>query len=243
MLLQKGADYGWPECYYDAVQKKLVLAPEYGGDGGKKVGVCADKTAPVAAFPGHWAPNDLLIYTGKAFPAAYHGGAFIAFHGSWNRAPQPQGGYNVVFQPLKDGKAAGDFHRLRRRFCRRDQGTGPGGVPPDRPRDGARRRALYFRRQARPDLAGHLSRRCRRADRAGAGAQTRRRERRRAWTAGRYSSRRRPFQHGLAADFLPAPPKSRSHLATGFSTARWPAAPVTGAMARTRAAVRRHRRW
>ena len=107
--LRQGADYGWPECYYDRFQKKLVLAPEYGGDGGKKIGVCAEKTAPVAAFPGHWAPNDLLIYTGKQFPAAYRDGAFIAFHGSWNRAPEPQGGYAVVFQPLKDGKAAGDF--------------------------------------------------------------------------------------------------------------------------------------
>jgi glucose/arabinose dehydrogenase/mono/diheme cytochrome c family protein len=107
--LQQGADYGWPECYYDRFQQKLVLAPEYGGDGGNKVGVCAEKTAPVAAFPAHWAPNDLLIYTGKAFPAAYHDGAFIAFHGSWNRAPLPQGGYNVVFQPLKDGKKSGDF--------------------------------------------------------------------------------------------------------------------------------------
>ena len=106
---QKGADFGWPECYFDNEQKKLVLAPEYGGDGGHKVGVCAEKTAPVAAFPGHWAPNDLLIYTSGAFPAAYHDGALIAFHGSWNRAPEPQGGYNVVFQPLKDGKAAGDF--------------------------------------------------------------------------------------------------------------------------------------
>jgi glucose/arabinose dehydrogenase/cytochrome c553 len=109
VLEQKGADFGWPECYYDNDQKKLVLAPEYGGDGGHKIGVCADKTPPVASFPGHWAPNDLLIYTGNAFPGAYHDGAFIAFHGSWNRAPEPQGGYNVVFQPLKDGKAAGDF--------------------------------------------------------------------------------------------------------------------------------------
>jgi len=107
--LKRGADYGWPECYYDRHQQKLVLAPEYGGDGGHKVGVCAEKTAPVAAFPGHWAPNDLKIYSGQDFPAAYRGGAFIAFHGSWNRAPEPQGGYNVVFQPLKDGKAAGDF--------------------------------------------------------------------------------------------------------------------------------------
>ena len=60
-------------------------------------------------FPGHWAPNDLLIYAGKAFPAGYQGGAFVAFHGSWNRAPEPQGGYNVVFQPLADGKPAGPF--------------------------------------------------------------------------------------------------------------------------------------
>jgi glucose/arabinose dehydrogenase len=105
----KGDDFGWPRCYYDGNQEKLVLAPEYGGDGGKKVGVCADKKAPVAAFPGHWAPNDLLVYTGKAIPAAYQGGLFVAFHGSWNRAPLPQGGYNVVFQPMKDGKAAGPY--------------------------------------------------------------------------------------------------------------------------------------
>jgi glucose/arabinose dehydrogenase/mono/diheme cytochrome c family protein len=96
----KGGDYGWPFCYFDAIQDKLVLAPEYGGDGGKAVGVCAGKRAPVAAFPAHWAPDDVTIYTGRSFPARYHHGAFIAFHGSWDRAPYPQGGYNVVFQPL-----------------------------------------------------------------------------------------------------------------------------------------------
>jgi glucose/arabinose dehydrogenase/cytochrome c5 len=107
--LVSGGDYGWPECYFDGFQKKLVLAPEYGGDGGKAVGICAEKLPPVAAFPAHWAPNDLLIYSGSQFPEAYRGGAFIAFHGSWNRAPEAQGGYNVVFQPLSDGKAAGTF--------------------------------------------------------------------------------------------------------------------------------------
>jgi glucose/arabinose dehydrogenase/mono/diheme cytochrome c family protein len=109
MQLQSGGDYGWPECYYDYDQKKLVLAPEYGGDGGKSVGVCAQKLAPVAAFPAHWAPNDLLIYEGSEFPSAYKDGAFLAFHGSWNRAPAPQGGYNVVFQPMAGGKASGPF--------------------------------------------------------------------------------------------------------------------------------------
>jgi glucose/arabinose dehydrogenase len=107
--LRAGADYGWPECYYDQSQRKLVLAPEYGGDGGKAVGVCAQREAPVAAFPGHWAPNALAVYLGTEFPAGYRGGAFIAFHGSWNRAPLPQGGYNVVFQPLADGKTSGPY--------------------------------------------------------------------------------------------------------------------------------------
>ncbi|HKS97226.1 MAG TPA: c-type cytochrome, partial [Terriglobia bacterium] len=107
LLLKRGGDYGWPECYYDGVRQRLVLAPEYGGDGGNKVGVCAHKIGPVAAFPAHWAPNGMVYYGQKQFPARYHDGVFIAFHGSWNRAPYPQGGYNVVFQPLAGDHASG----------------------------------------------------------------------------------------------------------------------------------------
>ena len=113
----KGADFGWPTCYYDAAQGRHVLAPEYGGDGGKAQGRCAGKTLPVAAYPAHWAPNDVAIYTAKRFPAAYADGAFIAFHGSWNRAPAPQDGYLVAFQPLKDGKPAGDWIRFADGFA------------------------------------------------------------------------------------------------------------------------------
>ncbi len=109
MEVKAGAKYGWPECYYDGFQKKLVLAPEYGGDGGKAVGICAQMTAPVAAYPSHWAPNDLEFYNGRNFPSAYQGGAFITFHGSWNRSPGPQAGFNVVFQPMKNGKANGGY--------------------------------------------------------------------------------------------------------------------------------------
>jgi glucose/arabinose dehydrogenase len=108
LRVEQGGDYGWPYCYYDADLKTLVLAPEYGGDG-KKIGECANKTGPVAAFPAHWAPNALAFYTGTMFPESYRGGAFIAFHGSWNRAPEPQDGYNVVFQPMAGGKASGPY--------------------------------------------------------------------------------------------------------------------------------------
>ncbi len=107
MLLKQGGDYGWPECYFDGPAYKLVLAPEYGGDGGKKVGVCTDKLDPVAAFPAHWAPNGMTHYDQTQFPSRYRDGVFIAFHGSWDRAPYPQGGYNVVFQPLLNGQASG----------------------------------------------------------------------------------------------------------------------------------------
>lgn len=104
----KGGDYGWPKCYFDSTQKKLVLAPEYGGDGGKAIGDCDKKIAPIVYFPAHWAPNALAFYNGSQFPAKYKGGAFVAFHGSWNRAPEPQAGYRVVFVPFATGKPHGN---------------------------------------------------------------------------------------------------------------------------------------
>jgi glucose/arabinose dehydrogenase/mono/diheme cytochrome c family protein len=107
LLLRPNGDYGWPECYYDPFVQKLVLAPEYGGDGGKTIGLCANKIAPVAVFPAHWAPNAMVRYNQKQFPERYRDGVFIAFHGSWNRAPYAQGGYNVVFQPLAADHASG----------------------------------------------------------------------------------------------------------------------------------------
>src|SRR4029077_715922 len=107
LLLKAKGDYGWPECYYDSFSEKLVLAPEYGGDGGKTAGVCANKIGPVAAFPAHWAPNAMVRYDKEQFPARYREGVFIAFHGSWDRAPYAQSGYNVVFQPVAGDHASG----------------------------------------------------------------------------------------------------------------------------------------
>ncbi len=104
----EGADYGWPYCFYNPRTHQKLLNPEYGGDG-KQAGDCGRKAQPAVAFPAHWAPDDLLFYTGDRFGPAYRDGAFIAFHGSWNRAPAPQQGYRVVFVPFTDGKAAGTW--------------------------------------------------------------------------------------------------------------------------------------
>lgn len=108
MAVGQGDDFGWPYCYFDIASKQLVLAPEYGGDG-RQVGRCASAKAPAVTFPGHWAPMSLLFYTGAQFPERYRGGAFIAFHGSWNRAPEPQDGYRVVFVPFSAGQPSAAY--------------------------------------------------------------------------------------------------------------------------------------
>ena len=59
---------------------------------------------PVIGFPGHWAPMDVLFYQGSQFPERYRNGAFVAFHGSTDRAPYPQAGYIVCFVPFENGK-------------------------------------------------------------------------------------------------------------------------------------------
>jgi glucose/arabinose dehydrogenase len=114
--VNQGDVFGWPYCYYSVDEKKLVTAPEYGGDG-KKTDRCTDKKAPAAVYPGHWAPMSLLFYTGTSFPERYRNGAFIAFHGSWNRAPDTQAGYRVVFQPMANGAPTNEYETFANGFA------------------------------------------------------------------------------------------------------------------------------
>jgi len=103
-----GDDFGWPYCYYDGIARQYRLAPEYGGNG-TTVGRCERIEAPLYPFPAHWAPNGVLFYTGSQFPEKYRSGIFVAFHGSWNRAPLPQQGFKVVFLPLSGNSARSNF--------------------------------------------------------------------------------------------------------------------------------------
>ncbi len=114
--IKKGGDYGWPYCYYDNDKQKKLLNPEYGGNR-EKEDVCAGKEKSIVQFPGHLAPNALLFYTGNQFPAKYKNGAFIAFHGSWNRTPEPQAGYFVVFVPFKNGMPTGKWEVFAEGFA------------------------------------------------------------------------------------------------------------------------------
>lgn len=121
----EGDDFGWPYCYFDPQQGKRFLNPEYGGDG-KITDRCDTAKDPLFGFPAHWGPNDVLIYQGDQFPEKYKHGAFIAFHGSWNRLGDNQDGFNVVFIPMKDGKVVGDYEIFADGFIGAESITAPG---------------------------------------------------------------------------------------------------------------------
>lgn len=108
-VLREGANLGWPFTYFDPVKQARMVNPEFGGDGRLRAepGKYPD---PLIAFPPHSAPLQMAFYPGTQFPARYRRGAFIAFHGSWNRAPQPQIPGYVAFVPFDEqGRPSGPY--------------------------------------------------------------------------------------------------------------------------------------
>lgn len=98
-LITSGADFGWPRCYPDPKTAKRDPNPEYPSADCKK-------TVPAAFdFQAHSAPLGLVFYGKTQFPAVYRGGAFVAFHGSWNRSVPT--GAKVVFVHFTDGRPTG----------------------------------------------------------------------------------------------------------------------------------------
>jgi glucose/arabinose dehydrogenase len=99
--IQQGGFYGWPFAYigpHEDPRRK-----------GEKPDLVAKTTVPDVVLPAHVAILDYLFYTGNQFPAEYHGGAFLAFHGSWNRSKRV--GQEIAFLPFKNGKPAADQPR------------------------------------------------------------------------------------------------------------------------------------
>lgn len=125
LQVDEGDVFGWPYCFHDGLTGKMILAPEYGGDG-KAIGRCAQYEAPVAGFPAHYAPVDLQFFTRAPLPAKYRGGAFVVMHGSWNRAPAPMAGYNVLYQPFANGTPSGPFEVFADGFKGKEPLMSPG---------------------------------------------------------------------------------------------------------------------
>jgi glucose/arabinose dehydrogenase len=90
-----GGFYGWPYAYlgpHEDPRRK-----------GERPDLVAKTIVPDVWLGSHVAVLDALFYTGNQFPKEYKGGAFLAFHGSWNRSKRV--GFSVNFIPFKDGMA------------------------------------------------------------------------------------------------------------------------------------------
>ena len=124
--LHKGSNAGWPYIYYDQIQGKKILAPEYGGDGKKTGG--EDAIDPIMPFPDIWHLMGYYFIPVNQFPEKYRNGAFIAFHGSWNRAPEPQEGFYVAFVPFRNGKPSGKWEIFADGFSGGPKNTASGGA-------------------------------------------------------------------------------------------------------------------
>lgn len=97
--VKDGAFYGWPWRYIgdNPDPNRPNERPDLAG----KV------TIPDVLIQPHSAPLGMIFYEGGQFPADFKGDAFVALHGSWNRAKRT--GYKVVRLTFKDGKPTGEY--------------------------------------------------------------------------------------------------------------------------------------
>ena len=96
--IQQGGFYGWPFAYIGPNEDPRRK--------GEKPDLVAKTIVPDVILPAHVAVLDFVFYTGKQFPAEYRGGAFLAFHGSWNRSKRV--GQSIAFLPFKNTKPAAE---------------------------------------------------------------------------------------------------------------------------------------
>jgi glucose/arabinose dehydrogenase len=95
-----GGNYGWPICYPDLTGTRqpnpdyAPLAPN-----------CSGQIKNAQPLQAHSAPLGIVFYNATLFPAAYQGGAFVAFHGSWDRSPPT--GYKIVYVSFSAGNPTG----------------------------------------------------------------------------------------------------------------------------------------
>jgi glucose/arabinose dehydrogenase len=100
--IREGGFYGWPYAY--------IGPREEPRNKGLRPDLVKSTIVPDVVLPAHVAVLDARFYKGSMFPGRYKNGAFIAFHGSWNRAQRI--GYSVVFIPFRNGQPAGPVEDL-----------------------------------------------------------------------------------------------------------------------------------
>ncbi|HEY0422505.1 MAG TPA: sorbosone dehydrogenase family protein [Rhodopila sp.] len=109
--VEPNAFYGWPWFY-------IGNHPEPRMNGAHR-DIAGRVTVPDVLIQPHSAPLGIVFYDGAQFPPAYRGDAFVALHGSWNRAKRT--GYKVVRLPLQNGRPNGTYEDFLTGFVASDQ--------------------------------------------------------------------------------------------------------------------------
>ncbi len=98
----EGAFYGWPWFYIGNHEDIRV---------GGRPDLAPHVVVPDVLIQAHSAPLGITFYDpppgATAFPAEYRGDAFVALHGSWNRARRT--GYKVIRLRMHDGRPTGEY--------------------------------------------------------------------------------------------------------------------------------------
>ena len=101
--VKQGAFYGWPWYYIGDHEDTRP-------GGGRRPDLADKVTMPDVLVQPHSAPLGIAFNPGGQFPADWTGDAFVALHGSWNRALRT--GYKIVRLPFKNGKPTGAYQDL-----------------------------------------------------------------------------------------------------------------------------------
>lgn len=88
-----GMHFGFPYCHQGDTADPVFGARR----------PCDAFEPPVLRYGAHVAADGLRFYTGRQFPPAWRGRAFVAEHGSWNRSSKV--GYRIVSVDLTPGRA------------------------------------------------------------------------------------------------------------------------------------------
>jgi glucose/arabinose dehydrogenase len=109
--VELGAFYGWPWFYIGGNPEPRM--------GGARKDLAARVTMPDVLIQAHSAPLGIVFYHGSQFPQEYHGDAFVALHGSWNRSQRT--GYKIVRLRFADGYPTGVYEDFLTGFVASDQ--------------------------------------------------------------------------------------------------------------------------
>jgi glucose/arabinose dehydrogenase len=113
---REGGFYGWPWFYIGDHED-----PRHAGE---RPDLAGRVDVPDVLIQTHSAPLGMAFYDGAgvaAFPSEYTGDAFVALHGSWNRAGRT--GYKVIRIPLRNGVPEGVYEDFLTGFVASDSGV------------------------------------------------------------------------------------------------------------------------